>query len=83
MMPGVMVALTNVFQERMNSEGGMYNPASEVKDGFIKTQNGLLMELVGVLSKEDSGEGDGKVERDKRGVMTDYQMERLVVDPRV
>jgi hypothetical protein len=47
MMPGVMVALTSVSQERMNREGGMYNSALEVKGGFIKTQNGLSMELVG------------------------------------
>lgn len=49
MMPGVMMTPTTVFQEGMNSEGGgMYNLASEVKDGFIKTQNGLLIVLVGV-----------------------------------
>lgn len=79
-----MMALTSVFQERMNSEGRVYNLASEVKVGFVKTQNGLSMELVGVLSKEDSGEDDGKMVRDKRGGMTDYQMDRLaVVDSRV
>lgn len=48
MMPGMMMTPTTVFQG-MNSEGGgMYNLALEVKDGFIKTQNGLLIVLVGV-----------------------------------
>jgi hypothetical protein len=36
-----------------------------------------------MLSKEDSGGDDGKMGRDKRGGMTDYQMERQAVDPRV
>lgn len=65
MMPRVMVALTSVSQERMNLEGGMYNSTVEVKDSFIKTQNGLSMELVGILSKEDSGEDDGNMVREQ------------------